>query len=170
MARTDLLSFSGGDFIPDVDETFAAGDNGTFPDKHVGKIVQVYDDTDESACITPQVELPDAAGATPTLKADVTGYFSSATTGVANMDIYVEAITPADAHDLEAVDDFGSANDFDMTAAATAGYLVTTTVTLTNDQSAAAGDWVRFGIRRKDTGGAASGHFYLGALVIYDDP
>ncbi|GIM89297.1 hypothetical protein [Paractinoplanes toevensis] len=66
---------------------------------------------------------------------------ASATSGGAVWDVRVSAVTTGDSVDVDAKG-FGSANTATGTAPATAGYLVDTSVTLTNADSLAAGDFV----------------------------
>ncbi len=66
---------------------------------------------------------------------------ASATSGGVVWDVRLAAVTTGDATDVDAKA-FGSANTATGTAPATAGYLLDTSITLTNADSVAAGDFV----------------------------
>lgn len=66
---------------------------------------------------------------------------TSATSGGVVWDVRVSATTTGDSQDVDA-QDFASANTATGTAPGTAGYLLDTSVTLTNADSVAAGDFV----------------------------
>lgn len=78
---------------------------------------------------------------------------ASATSGNVVWDVRLSATTPADAQDVDA-QDFGSANTATSAAAATAGHLVEASVTLTNADSVAAGDFVVVRVARAAADGS----------------
>lgn len=89
---------------------------------------------------------------------------ASATTGGIAVDVAVEAITSGDAVDLDATTSFDTANTgTDASVPATAGYMETVTVSLTNVDSWAAGDLVLFRVSRNVGHGTdtAAGDLYL---------
>ncbi|NQT86943.1 hypothetical protein HQ560_09275, partial [bacterium] len=108
-----------------------------------------------------------------TLKATLFLFAASDATNGCVFDLFVEAVTAGDTLDLEAAtswDSVNSSGDIDLSGS-TAGDLVTATVTLTNKDSVAAGDLVRFGVRR-DTDHAnddAVGDIYLAALEVWEE-
>jgi hypothetical protein len=74
---------------------------------------------------------------------------ASATTGGVAFTVEVEAITPSDAVDTDTADSFDSVNTgTDATVPGTAGYIDEVSITLTNKDSIAAGDYVRFRLTR----------------------
>lgn len=97
---------------------------------------------------------------------------ASATTGLADFEVAVEAITPADALDMDAADGFDTVNtQAGVTVPGTAGYEGETTVTLTNHDSSAAGDYVRFALTRDATDGTndtAAGDVYVLLAEVRD--
>jgi hypothetical protein len=89
------------------------------------------------------------AGLTTPLTAVIHFRMASATTGTVQFDVALEAITPGDALDLDAASSFATANSSSLQAVpATAGYLGTLTITLSNNDSIAAGDLVRLRLAR----------------------
>lgn len=101
----------------------------------------------------------------------VLGIMASATSGTVVVTAAVEAVTPADTFDLDAGESFDTANSqVSPTVPATAGYLFLTTITVTNADSIAAGDYVRLEVVRDATNGSdtAAGDFYLLAAELRD--
>lgn len=95
---------------------------------------------------------------------------ASATTGAVYFQAAVEAVTPADAVDLDAGTSFDTANSGNATVAGTAGYLFTVSITLTNADSAAAGDYVRIALNRDadNASDTAAGDIYLLSAELRD--
>jgi hypothetical protein len=88
-------------------------------------------------------------GITGTLTLVLSLIFPTATTGACIFAAAVEAVTSADATDLDAGDSFDSDNNSSaISAPATAGYMVQGTITLTNKDSIAAGDLIRILLKR----------------------
>lgn len=84
-----------------------------------------------------------------TLTAVVYYAMASATTGGVVFDVAVEAVTPTDALDLDATTSFDTTNTgTDASVPATAGYMETISITLTNKDSIAAGDYFRLRLTR----------------------
>lgn len=73
---------------------------------------------------------------------------ASATSGSVYMQGALEAVTPADALDLDTSTSFDSANSGNATVPGTAGYLFTISITMTNADSIAAGDLFRLRLNR----------------------
>jgi len=145
MANT-LLQFDAANFDGD-NVPVTAGDKAAYFDVLQGRTVLVYPDgSDEYAAVTRAVEMPQqyAAG---TLTAKI-GYFTGATANGIQLEVYVEAVTDGDATDLDAGTSFDAANTANPTVPATAGYIDVASITLTNKDSVAAGDMVRFLLRR----------------------
>ena len=95
---------------------------------------------------------------------------ASATSGAVYFQAQVEAVTPADAVDLDAATSFDTANSGNATVAATAGYLFSISITLTNADSIAAGDLVRIALNRDadNASDTATGDVYLLAAEFRD--
>ncbi len=96
---------------------------------------------------------------------------ASATTGNVILQGALEAVTPADATDLDSTTSFATINSSSATAVEpTAGYLFEVSITMTNTDSIAAGDYVRLSINRDaDAGGdTATGDLYLLAAEFRD--
>lgn len=105
--------------------------------------------TDETAhwtFIAPQ-------GMTGTLTAVLTLIGAAASTNSTYWDVSVEAVTAADATDLDS-DSFDSINSGNTAMGATQGYMVQLSITLTNADSIAAGDYVRVKVTRDANNGS----------------
>lgn len=108
------------------------------------------------------------AGWTGTITASVIYRMASATSGDVDVDIQVEAISDGDAVDTDSVSSFDTANSvINTTVPATAGYIDVISVTLTNNDSSAAGDLARFRISFP-VAGTASGDIELLGVEIQD--
>jgi hypothetical protein len=112
-----------------------------------------FDAATDQACawtfVAPQ-------GITGTLTAILHLIMASATTSSTYWQAQVEAVTPGDATDLDAGTSFDTANSGNAAVPATAGYLHTVSITLTNADSIAAGDLVRLRLNR-DADNASDG-------------
>lgn len=111
-------------------------------------------------------------GLTGALSCVVTYMMASATSGNIEFEIAVEAITDADATDLDATTSFDTVNASGATAVpGTAGYIDQVSVTLTNADSVAAGDLIRISISRDSDDGTndtATGDLYMLAAELRD--
>lgn len=104
--------------------------------------------TDEAAywtSIAPQ-------GLTGTVTAEILAYMLSGTSGSVRFQVAVEAVTPADAVDLDSADSFDSDNSAGASVPATQGHLFVVSVTLTNKDGIAASDYFRVRVRRDADG------------------
>ena len=91
-------------------------------------------------------------GFTGTITAIVQYMMASATSGKVDFAGAVEAVSDGDATDLDAGTSFDSDNTITApTVPGTAGYIDEFTITLTNQDSAAVGDYARFSLRRDAT-------------------
>lgn len=104
-------------------------------------------------------------GLTGALSCVITYMMASATSGTIEYEVAVEAITDADATDLDAATSFDTVNASGaITVPGTAGYIDQVSVTLTNADSVSAGDLVRISISRDaddGTNDTATGDLYL---------
>lgn len=92
---------------------------------------------------------------TGTLTLVLTLVMASATSNAVGFQAQVEAITAGDAVDTDATTSFDSVNNSaSTTVAGTAGYEFEITITLTNADSIAAGDYVRISLNRDANGSA----------------
>lgn len=112
-------------------------------------------------------------GFTGTMTANITYMMASATSGAVGFQIQVEAVTAGDATDLDAGTSFDAVNNSaSTTVPATAGYIGQISITLTNQDSAAAADYLRFSLNRDADGSAitdsATGDAYVLALEVRD--
>ena len=107
-----------------------------------------FDDTTVEAARSVPFQMPAAYTGSGTLKADIFYMMASATSGKVDFEVAVEAVTAADAVDLDSAESFDTANAANQTVPGTAGYLGKLTVTLTNKDSVAAGDMVRLKLER----------------------
>lgn len=91
-------------------------------------------------------------GLTGALAAVITYRMTSAITGSARWQASLEAITDGDALDTDASSGFDTANSAGATVPGTAGYIDQISITLTNADSLAAGDYFRLRINRDADG------------------
>ncbi len=112
-----------------------------------------FDDTAVETCQSIPVQIPATYTGGGTLKLDLWYLMRTATSGSVAFRAYVEAVTSGDALDLDAGDSYDSANQGNSNVPATAGYITKLTITLTNKDSVAAGDWVRIKLDRYATDG-----------------
>lgn len=142
LLQFDATSFDG-DAVP-----VTAGDLFAKFDMINGRSVLAFaDGSDETAAVTKGVNMPQAyAGGTLTA---VLSIFSSAASNEVQLEVAVEAVTSGDAVDFDAATSFDTANAATSAAlSATAGTPQQESITLTNKDSVAAGDMVRFLVRR----------------------
>jgi hypothetical protein len=106
------------------------------------------------------------------LTAKIHYIMASATTGTVDWEVALEAVTPGDATDLDAGTSFDTLNSASGTVPGTAGYEQMISVTLTNKDSIAAGDYVRISLNRDaDDAGAndsATGDAYVLGVEVQD--
>jgi len=95
---------------------------------------------------------------------------ASATTGAVVFQGALEAITPGDAVDLDAGASFDTANSGSGSVPGTAGYEQAISITMTNADSIAAGDYFRLALNRdaNNASDTASGDCYLLAVEVRD--
>jgi hypothetical protein len=117
--------------------------------------------TDETCywtCKIPQ-------GFTGTMSAVVQYMMASATSGKVDFEGSLEAVTDGDSTDLDAGDSFDTANTITApTVPGTAGFIDEFTITMTTQDSAAAGDYARFRLVRDAddaTNDTATGDCYV---------
>lgn len=116
--------------------------------------------------------VPAIQGLTAPLTAVLTYIMASATSGAVVLGVQVEAVSDGDATDLDATTSFATTNNSSSTTVpGTAGYIDQISVTLTNNDSIAAGDYVRLAVARKtaDGGDTATGDLYLLSVELRDD-
>lgn len=110
-------------------------------------------------------------GITSTYTAVITYAMASATTGGVAFDVAVEAISDGDAVDTDAATSFATVNTGTAASVpATAGYIDQISVSLTNDDSLAAGDYIRISVARAVANAAdtAAGDCYVLAVEFRD--
>lgn len=96
-------------------------------------------------------------------------WLSAGTANAVEWEVEVEAITPGDSVDLDAADSFDTTNAAaGATVPATAGFMTTTTIALTNRDSMAAGDHVRIRITRDGTNDSNNDNAYLSCWEFRD--
>lgn len=113
---------------------------------NIPRLVLAFDATTAETCywtfVAPQ-------GLTGALTAVIIYRMASATSGGVAFDVAIEAITPGDALDTDASNSFDTANTgTDSAVPGTAGNTDSVSVTLTNNDSMAAGDVVRLSLTR----------------------
>lgn len=127
-----------------------------------------FDATTQETCqwtgIAPQ-------GLTGTLTAVITYMMASATTGGVIFGVALEAVTDGDATDLDAVDSFDTDNENgDLAVPGTAGFIDQISITLTTNDSMAAGDYFRLRLRRDpaDVNDDATGDVHVLSVELRD--
>lgn len=101
-------------------------------------------------------------GLTGTLTAIITYMMASATSGDVDVDVAIEAVSDGDALDLDATTSFATVNSVDNTTVpGTAGYIDQISVTLTNNDSIAAGDYFRLSLTRDAASDTGAGDMYV---------
>jgi len=112
------------------------------------------------------------AGLTGTLTAVITYIMASATSGNVEFEVAVEAVSDADATDLDAGDSFATVNASGAVAVpGTAGYIDQVNVTLSNNDSLAAADYFRLSVSRDAddaTNDTATGDCYVLGVELRD--
>ena len=173
MAHVTLLVLAANTFVGDNDAQLVGGDAAAVPVNHKGRPAWAFDDTDEAAIVSAEVTMPGqyAAG---TLKATILFATADDNTNDVAFDVFVEAVTPDDDElDMEAATSWDTANSGteSVNGAAAVGDLFELTITLTNKDSVAASDLVRFGVRRDcDSGNDdISGDVFIYAVEIWED-
>ena len=154
MAHTSLLIFPANALVGDRDAQLVAGDLGATHSVFNGRPVMKFNDTNEQAALSPEAVMPGQyAGGVLTI--DIHFFTTSDNTNDLAMDAYVEAKTPGtDTLDMNTADSWDTANSGTISVSgSTAGDPLTLSITLTNKDSVAAGDLVRFGIRRDTDSG-----------------
>ncbi len=166
-----LLIFSAKAMHGDIDQQLVTNDGAAGLEMPaVGRPAWAFDDTDEEAIITAEVEMPSQyTGSGLTAKLHL---YTKTATDDARFDVFVEAKTPNSdtTPDMEAAASWDSANSATDTGG-TAGYPLVLSITLTNADSVAAGDSVRFGVRRDcdHADDDTNGDWMLTGLTIEDD-
>lgn len=111
-------------------------------------------------------------GLTGTITALITYMMASATTGSVRFQAALEAVTDGDATDLDAGTSFDTDNSAGATVPGTAGHIDQLSVTMTNADSIAAGDYYRLRVRRDADGTSgtddATGDCYVLAVELRD--
>jgi hypothetical protein len=95
---------------------------------------------------------------------------AGASTNATYWEVAIEAVTSADATDLDAGTSFATVNTANTAMPATAGHMVQVSVTLTNDDSVAVADYLRISVARDADNGSDNyaSDAYLLAVEIRD--
>lgn len=110
-------------------------------------------------------------GLTGTITLLIYYVMASATSGAVIFQAQIEAVTDGDATDLDATTSFDSVNNSATTTVpGTAGYIDVISITMTNADSLAAGDYYRIAVNRdaNNASDTASGDCYLLAVELRD--
>lgn len=165
MANTSLLVLDADAF---VGPSSNAPERGVVQDRSYMR----FDDSTQEITYSKAVPMPAAYAGTGTLKVRIQGAMASATGGNIQWTVAVEALTSADAVDTDNASSFDTTNNSGATAVpGTAGYVFDTIVTLTNKDSVAAGDMVRFKLARDPASAndTASGDLSFYCMEIYEE-
>ena len=105
---------------------------------------------------------------TSTFEALIFAYMDTATTGDIDLEGSIEAISDPDTIDMGGAESFDTLNSsLNNSVPGTAGHPMVITITLTNDDGIAAGDLVRFKLKR-DSADTAAGDFHMVGGEIRD--
>lgn len=111
-------------------------------------------------------------GLTGTITVVITYMMASATSGAVRFQAALEAVTDGDATDLDATTSFDTANSAGATVPGTAGYIDQLSITMTNADSIAAGDYFRLSLNRDADGTSgtddATGDCYVLSVELRD--
>lgn len=129
--------------------------------------VLAFDASTDETCYWTGVA-PQGIAGTPTVV--VTYAMASATTGSVYFQAALEAITAADAVDTDATTSFDTANSGNGTVPGTAGYIQQISITMTNADSIAGGDYFRLSLNRDadNASDSATGDAYVLAVELRD--
>lgn len=123
-----------------------------------------FDTTTAETCYWTFIAQQGLSGA---LTAIVTYRAASATSGTAAFSVAIEAITDGDSTDTDAGSSFDTANSPSaVTVPGTAGYIDQYSITLTNADSIAAGDYARLSLTRNVSSDNASGDLQVLAVEL----
>lgn len=94
----------------------------------------------------------------------------ASTTQSVVMEVYVEAISASDATDMDAADSFAATNNASTISPSVAGHSFTIPITLTNDDTSAQGDHLRFAVVRSPslTADVSSASLHFMKLIVAD--
>lgn len=140
--------------IPNLSPNAAEFPTSNFPQLSKNNVRPVlwFDATTDETCYWT-FKMPSQVSGTLTLI--LTLVMASATTNAVGFQAQVEAITAGDAVDTDATTSFDSVNNSaSTTVAGTAGHIFEISITLTNADSVAAGDYVRISLNRDADGSA----------------
>lgn len=164
LLQYDATSFDG-DTVPIV-----AGDLPALFDVINGRTVLAFiDGAAESVAVTKAVHMPQAYAAGELTA--ILSLFTAATANELQLEVQVEAVADAAAMDLDSATSFDTANTATPTVPATAGHLLQVLITLTNKDSVAVGNMVRFLVRRDSdhANDDAAATMYLLSMEIRED-
>lgn len=150
--------------------------NAEFPAANFPQLTQVnqrpalaFDASTDETCYWTDVA---PVGLTGTLSLKVHYIMASATSGSVRFQAQIEAITPGDSTDLDSATSFDTANSNGGTVPATAGFEQMISVTMTNNDSLAVGDYYRISLNRDADGTSgtddATGDCYVLAVEFQD--
>lgn len=123
-----------------------------------------FDTTTDETCYWTFLAPQGLSGA---LTCVITYRAASATSGTACFEVALEAISDGDATDTDAGSSFATVNTASAaTVPGTAGYIDQFSVTLTNNDSIAAGDYVRLRVNRDVSADNASGDIQVLAVEL----
>lgn len=149
MASGSISMGPGSAIPPDGSTTNAAPalqsikSSGTAPAPYF--LVAAFDATTEE-WLNFQFRMPDDYASAPVVK--IAWKATSATTGGVVWGVQIAAVTPGDTVNLNSAKAFATVNTAGTTVPGTAGYLTETSITLTNADSVAAGDFVVMRVSR----------------------
>lgn len=162
MAIKEIKHFGPRDFVPPAS-------NAPAMQTAQNRMFLAFDASTKETTYSPAFRMPVFTG---TLKVLVQYKLASATSGKVDIEVAVEAITEADAVNLGSTSSFDTANAANETVPGTAGYLAEIEITLTNQDSVAAGDMVRFSLARDAADGTndtATGDLHILGMTFIEE-
>jgi hypothetical protein len=131
--------------------------------------VLAFDASTDETCYWTDI-LPQ--GWTGAITIVITYMMASATTGAVRFQAAMEAVSDGDSVDLDSATSIDTANSAGVTVPGTAGFIDQVSITMTNHDSSAAGDYVRFVLNRDADGTSgtddATGDCYVLAVEARD--
>jgi predicted RecA/RadA family phage recombinase len=137
-----------------------------FPDLKINSQVHTSLGFDAATSETAYWKSGVPQGWTGTVTAVITYRAASATSGSVVFRVAIEAITSGDAVDTDSSSSFDTSNSVTDTVPGTAGYLKQVSVTLTNNDSAAAGDFIRIRLDRDASNGSDTATGDIEVLLV----
>lgn len=167
MANNCEIDFPVAAWLPDATNGPSQGTIATYDRPYLA-----YDDSTKETARSACKRMPAAYTGSGTLKGAVQFMMATATSGTVDIELSIEAVTEADATDLDAGESFDAVNSGSETVPGTAGYFGEIVITLANKDSVAAGDYFRLKMARDATDGThdtATGDCRVLGVTVFEE-